>query len=970
MASAPQSLRPAPAAPGVNGWNAEYLDSLYVQFKQDPASLSEDLRQFFQGFDLAQAGGAVMNGVAHGASAPTAPASAPGVGAAHDRAQSAVADLIFEYRGSGHLCAGIDPFGRERPVPDQLIPGTHGLSEGDLDRTFDAGLLADAGPGARLTLREIIRTLDETYCGPIGVEIAHITTRQEHDWLVRRIEANRNRPKLSRGEKAHILYQLHKSELYEKFCAKRYTGVKRFSLEGGESLIVALDRLVERAGTEYDVEEMSFGMAHRGRLNVLINTIGKTYDQIFTEFDDSYTDPDMDGIAGGDVKYHRGYSSSRVLPGGKEIWLSMASNPSHLESVNPVVLGRCRARQRLEGDIDRTRCVPVLIHGDAAVVAQGVVAETINLAGLEGYKTGGCVHVVINNLIGFTTGEEDARSTRYCTDFAKATECPILHVNGMDPEAVVHAMDIALDYRMKFKKDVWIDLIGYRLHGHNETDEAAFTQPLLYREIRRKKSVLNEYADKLLADGVITQTDAEQIRLDLDTQLDAAYARVKKTPVNPNPRPGHERWEGFGRNWTFEPAVTAVSKETLHEIASCHGRLPEGFKPHDKLVKLLDDRARAIKDDLPIDWGMGEALAFGSLLIEGTLVRMSGQDVRRGTFTHRHAALRDMETEVRYVPLNHIRELGQPGTDKDVGTLDDRGRPRQAKLCIYDSPLSEFSVLGFEYGFSLASPNMLVLWEAQFGDFCNGAQTIIDQYLAPGEVKWSRWSGLVMLLPHGYEGQGPEHSSARLERFLQLCADENLQVTHPTTPAQYFHLLRRQLKRNFRKPLIVLTPKSLLRAPVAASRVAEFTEGTFREVLDDPMFASQGKPGVKRVILCSGKVYYDLVARRKDLGRTDLAIIRVEQLYPLHTDLLKQVVSSYPKDAELVWCQEEPRNMGAYTHVFMTLSEEFGWELPYCGRPSSATPATASHHGHAVELDAFLTDAVGALKGAAVGAGH
>ncbi|MBN8644331.1 MAG: 2-oxoglutarate dehydrogenase E1 component [Planctomycetes bacterium] len=962
MSTAPQAVLPS-----VNAWSAEYLDALYQDYMRDPASVPPDLRLYFQGFDLA--GGLSR---ANGALAPSHAASPAPAAEAHDRAQAGVTDLIREYRASGHLCAAIDPFDRERPVPETLNPGAHGLSQADMDRAFDSSALTDAPD--RLTLREIVRVLDETYCGSIGVEIAHISSREEREWLARRIEKNRNRRTLARDERVHVLYQLHKAELFEKFCAKRYPGVKRFSLEGAEALIPLLDRTIERAGTEHDCEEIIFGMAHRGRLNVLTNIIGKTYDQVFTEFNDAFTDPDLEGIAGGDVKYHRGYSSSRPLPNGKDIWLVMASNPSHLESVNPVVLGRCRAKQRLEGDIDRVRCIPVLIHGDAAVIGQGVVTETMNMAQLEGYTVGGTIHVVINNLIGFTTGEEDARTGRYCTDFAKGVEAPVFHVNAMDPEAVVHAAEIALDYRMRFKKDAWIDLIGYRLHGHNETDEAAFTQPLLYKEIRRKKSCLTEYAERLLAEGVISQADADTIRASLDEQLDQAFSRVKQTPVNPNPVPGHERWKGHKRTWDFNPVDTAVARETLHEIAQCHARLPEGFKPHDKLVKIVEDRARCVKDDLPIDWGAAEALAFGSMLIEGTLVRITGQDVRRGTFTHRQAVLRDVSTEVRYVPLNHIRELGQPGTDKDVGSIDDSGRPRQAKLCIFDSPLSEFAVLGFEYGFSLSAPNMLVLWEAQFGDFCNGAQTIIDQYIASGEVKWNRWSGLVMLLPHGYEGQGPEHSSGRMERFLQLCADENMQVVNASTPAQYFHLLRRQVKRAFRKPLVVFTPKSLLRAPFAASRVADLASGTFKEVIDDPMFAAGAAPqpraAVKRVILCSGKVYYDLAARRAELNKHDTAIVRVEQLYPLHVDALQETLSAYPKDAEVVWCQEEPKNMGAYQHMFVTLNEHLGWELPYCGRPAAATPATGSHHRHAEELEAFLTDAVGAKTGASKAAAH
>jgi len=952
------SSAPTPILPSVNGWNADYLESQYQRFRSDPASVAPDLRQFFQGFDLASALG-------NGAAAPFRAAGdrphAGGDVSDSGRVQAAARELIHHYRAFGHIAAAIDPFGRERPAPESLNPQWHGLSERDMDARIDVGeweWLAEAG-GTTAPLRSVIRQLDDTYCGHVGVEFCHLSNREEWLWLAERMERSRNRAELTRDQRLWILNRLHRSELFEKFCGKRFPGVKRFSLEGGESLIPMLDRFVERSGDEYGVDEIVFAMSHRGRLNVLTNIIGKTYEQIFTEFEDAWEEDQA--LGGGDVKYHRGYSENRVLPSGRHVWLCMASNPSHLESAGPVALGRCRAKQRLRGDTERMKTIPLLIHGDAAVIGQGVVAEMLNFSQLPGYTVGGTVHIVVNNLIGFTTGEEDARSSRYCTDFAKIIEAPVLHVNGDDPEACIHAIDLALDYRMTFKKDVFIDLVCYRLHGHNETDEAAFTQPLLYKAIRAHKSVMTSYAERLRNEGAISESDAAQMARDLNENLDRAYARAKKTPVDPVPDAGKKRWDGLTSEFSFQPVNTGVPREELAEIAAALGRWPEGFTPHPKLVKTLQDRARVVTDDTPMDWATAESLAVGSLLLHGTIVRFSGQDSCRGTFSQRHAVLRDYNTGETYIPLNNIRELGAPGTDKDIGTLDDRGRPRQAKYCIFDSPLSEYSVLGFEYGFSLATPHALTMWEAQFGDFANTAQVVIDQYLASAEAKWQRWSGLVLLLPHGYEGQGPEHSSARLERFLQLCANNNMQVVYPTTPAQYFHLLRRQMLRPFRKPLIVMTPKSLLRLPAATSRVSELVAGTYQDILDDPLYSSapEKRRGVKRVILCTGKVYYDLIARRELCEREDLAVIRLEQLYPLNLELLKQTIAAYPRDVELVWVQEEPRNMGAYAFMYMNLVEQFGWELPYIGRPASATPATGSPTRHKVELEEFLTDAVG-----------
>lgn len=952
--------------PSVNGWNADYLEAQYAVFRRDPASLAPDLRQFFQGFDLARGG---MNGEA--ATVPPARAAPSG----DDLAKAlGVASLIRAYRDRGHTAAMLDPFGHEPKDPSPLLnPAFHGLTEADMDRAFPAGSLSPTG--GMMTLREIIALLDETYCRSIGAEFDYVSNVEEREWLTGRMEASRNRPVLDRGERAHLLNQLFLAESFEKFCNKRYTGVKRFSLEGNEALIPLLDRIIEAAGG-YGVEEIVFGMAHRGRLNVLANIVGKTYEQIFTEFEDLWTEDQV--LGGGDVKYHRGYSNTRALRGGGHIWLTLASNPSHLESQCAVVLGRCRAKQRLGGDVNRSRCIPMLIHGDAAVIGQGVIAEVYNMSQLEGYTVGGTIHIVINNLVGFTTGPEDARSSRYCTDTAKMIEAPVFHVNGEDPEAVLHVAQLALDYRMTFRKDVVIDLLGYRFWGHNETDEAAFTQPLLYKDIKSRastqtSSVLTSYAGRLLAEGVITQKDKDEIAHTLAEGLDRSQTSAKAKPVDPVADPGRRRWEGFHSEFTFAPIDTAVPREVLAEIAAAAGRVPEGFTPHKKVKQLLDERAAVVRDDQPFDWGTGETLAVGSLLLESTVVRLSGQDSRRGTFSHRHAVIRDQETGEPYVPLNHIREMAAPGTGKDLGTICEdgpfKGLPRQARYCVFDSPLSEYSVMGFEYGFSLASPNMLVMWEAQFGDFCNTAQVIVDQFLASAEVKWQRWSGLTLLLPHGYEGQGPEHSSARLERFLQLCAggNPNMIVANPTTPAQYFHLLRRQVKAPYRKPLIVMTPKKLLRYPPAMSRVSELTGGRFLEIIDDPMFVKgeAGRAAVHRVILCSGKVYYDLIERREELKKHDTAIIRVEQLFPLHLDELKRIVELYPKRAEhLVWVQEEPQNMGAWQHMFITLNQNLGWDLPYIGRPASPTPATGSPSLHFRQLDELLTDAIGASTAA------
>jgi 2-oxoglutarate dehydrogenase E1 component len=953
--NAPKSNGPAgnpvrATRPAVNAWSAEYLDDQYEAWRRDPDSVPLDMASFFRGFDLARTEGG----------GPTPPAPAPAsvrtVAATEDDAIGVHA-LVQNYRLNGHLAADLDPFGRERVGPVCLTPQHYGLTEAHLDRVYRQ---PDFAGGEPKTLREIIEILDETYCRTTGVEYMHLEAEEERIWWRERCEFTRNRANLSRGERVHVLYQLYKAEMFETFLHKRYVGQKRFSLEGAESLIPLLDRFTE-AAAEDGVQEIVMGMAHRGRLNVLNNILGKTYEQIFTEFEENWEEDFVDG--GGDVKYHLGYSGDRETRTGKRIRIVMASNPSHLESVNGVVQGRCRAKQRLRSDEDRDRTIAMQIHGDAAVIAQGPVLEVLNYSQLHGYRTGGTVHVVVNNLIGFTTGPEDARSSRYCTDVGKVIDAPVLHVNGEDPEAVVHAAVLAFEYRQRFKKDVFIDMWCYRKWGHNEGDDPSFTQPIMAGLIRKKPITLKVYAERLLGEGVISEADVDEMRKNLHDQMERAQSKAVETPHDPTIDPGSWRWQGKGQDFSFEPVDTGAPREVLEEVARAIPTVPEEFNLHRTLGRLLTKRTESILEGESLDWGAAEMLAYGSLLLEGHAVRISGQDSRRGTFSHRHAVLHDAENGELYVPLNHMRQMGRPGVEGQApGDPGDDTRPRQARFCIYDSPLSESGVLAFEYGYSLADPNMLVIWEAQFGDFSNGAQVIIDQYLASAELKWQRWSGLTLLLPHSYEGQGPEHSSARLERFLMLCADDNMQVVYPTTPAQCFHMLRRQVRRPFRKPLIVMSPKSLLRRPEATSRLDELTTGSFREIIDDPRYDIEGadRKQVKRVIYCTGKVYYDLAERREENGRKDVALVRVEQLYPLHAERLAGVNDSYPARAERVWVQEEPRNAGAFLDFTNRAQQLLDWEpLPYIGRMASATPATGSKKQHLKEQDELLTDAIG-----------
>jgi 2-oxoglutarate dehydrogenase E1 component len=836
--------------------------------------------------------------------------------------QARVLQLIRAYRVRGHLVADLDPLDSKRAPHEELDPASYGLTLWDLDREFITNGLSGR---ARATLREILDVLRETYCGSVGVEYMFIQEPERRHWLQERMESCRNRAALAPAERRRVLEKLVAAESFERFLHAKYVGHKRFSLEGCEALVPLLDRLLTDAARE-GVREVVIGMAHRGRLNVLANTIGKPLSRIFAEFEG---DVDPDSVQGsGDVKYHLGASGVHMGPGGEAVTVSVAPNPSHLEAVDPVVEGIVRAKQDASGDAERKRFLPVLLHGDAAFAGQGVVAETLNLGGLEGYTTGGTIHVVINNQIGFTTLPHDARSSTYCTDVARMVQAPILHVNGDDAEAVVHCAALAYEYRQRFKRDVVIDMVGYRRWGHNEGDEPAYTQPLMYAKIKRQPSVASLYGDALLRAGAVGREELDALWAAKKAQMQ----RVEQEDAPPAPRP---------TPLVPQPVDAAAMRARLRVALKALGSVPEGFELHPKLAPFVRRRAELLEGKGEVDWATAESLAFGTLLLEGISLRLSGQDVGRGTFSQRHAVLYDVKTSKEYVPLNSIA-------------------PPPARLEVHDSLLSEAAVLGFEFGYSVAEHRAVTLWEAQFGDFANGAQVIIDQFLSGTEQKWAQPSGLVLLLPHGYEGQGPEHSSARIERFLTLCAEENLEVCYPSTPASYFHLLRRHARTTREKPLVVMTPKSLLRHPRCVSSLERLAEGGFEEVLDD----RAAEPGrTRRVTLVSGKLYYELLKSREDAKADHVALVRLEQLYPFPADALARVLSRYPA-AELVWAQEEPRNMGAWRFV----RERFldgevagtpGRPLAYAGRPPSASPATGSHRIHVREQEELVRAALG-----------
>ncbi|MSR47334.1 MAG: 2-oxoglutarate dehydrogenase E1 component [Planctomycetes bacterium] len=850
-----------------------------------------------------------------------------------DALQHRVDQIVRNYRVRGHMVATVDPLGLERARPPEIEPSFWGIGPGDLDRTVSRGTIAGDGP---FTVRGVIERLADTYCRAIGAQFMHIDDLAVRHWLQDRMEASRNRIVLGKNEQLRILTRLSDAVIFEEFVQKKFVGAKSFSLEGAESLIPLLDLALEKAGQQ-GVDEVVIGMAHRGRLNVLANILGKSPRQIFREFAD--LDAELN-LGSGDVKYHLGHSSTWTTAAGRKLHLSLCFNPSHLELVNPVALGRMRAKMDRVGDARREKGLVLLIHGDAAFAGEGIVQETLNLSELPGYATGGTLHVIVNNQIGFTTPPEQSRSATYATDVAKMLQVPILHVNGEDPEAVAQAVKLALDFRAQFHRDVVLDMWCYRLRGHNEGDEPAFTQPLLYQAIARRPSVRDGYVEHLLARGGVARDEADAIAAERKALLERELTVARSSEyVQKLDLPGG-LWDGYlgGPDAMAPDHGTGVARERLVELLARMAQVPTGFRPHAKVERLLEQRRAMARGELRLDWAAAEALAFATLAAEGARIRLTGQDSERGTFSHRHSVLHDVHDGARWMPLATATK-------------------GQAPVDIVNSPLSETGVLGFEYGYSLDAPDALVLWEAQFGDFVNVAQPILDQFLASAEAKWRRLSGLVLLLPHGYEGSGPEHSSARPERFLELAAQDNLQLVQPTTPAQYFHLLRRQVRRPWRKPLIVLTPKSLLRNAASTSSLEELASGRFARVIaDEPPAAANRAPPIRRVLLCSGKVWFDLVAEREARSARDVAIVRLEQLYPLDdAELVAAIAASAPR-APVLFVQDEPQNMGAWPFLRRRFGERLpdGRLLSAVTRPASASPATGSHAAHKVEQRRLL----------------
>ncbi len=930
------------------GGNAAFIEDLYEKYLANPQSVPEEWRDYFD--RMQNLPGALDKDVAHApvvesfvqrakAGQFAAARTLPQEPVAPERLQVAALLLVTAYRIAGSRWATVDPLKRmPRPSIPELEPAYYDLKEADLDQMVNAGSFVGL---ERTSLRNLVQALRDTYCRNIGFEYMFISDRAQRQWIQEHIEPVRGAPKVSAAEQKRLLQKLTEAEHLERYLHTKYVGQKRFSLEGGESLIPSIDEVIQRAGAA-GVQEMVIGMAHRGRLNVLVNVLGKMPKDLFLEFEGKQPSE----LPSGDVKYHNGYSSDITTPGGP-VHLSLAFNPSHLEIVNPVVEGSVRARQRRRDDKTGDQVLPILVHGDAAFAGQGVVMETLNLSGTRGYGTGGTVHIIVNNQIGFTTSDpRDARSTIYCTDVAKMVEAPIFHVNGDDAEAVLFVTRLALDYRQTFHKDVVIDIVCFRKLGHNEQDEPLVTQPLMYKKIAQHPGTRRLYADKLVTQGVIKQDEAERLIKSYRDTLDAGQQTVSPVLSNFKSKFAVD-WAPFvGAKWT-DAADTHVPMEELQRLGDRVTAVPAGFRVHPTVGRVIEARKQMATGKQPVDWGMAETLAYASLLSNGYDVRLSGQDSGRGTFAHRHAVLHDQDRERwdegTYVPLQNI--------SKDQGDF-----------VVIDSLLSEEAVLGFEYGFATAEPNALVIWEAQFGDFVNGAQVVIDQFISSGETKWGRVCGLVMFLPHGYEGQGPEHSSARLERFLQLCAEHNMQVCVPSTAAQMFHMLRRQMLRPFRKPLIVMTPKSLLRKKEASSHINEFANGAFQTVIPD--VESLEAKEVRRIVACSGKVYYDLAARRAEAKRTDVAIIRVEQLYPFPHKQFEAEMKRYMNASEVVWCQEEPQNQGAWyqsAHYFRENMRD-DQKLYYAGRPPSAAPATGYMARHNERQRALVEQAFGKYK--------
>ncbi|MBP6390106.1 MAG: 2-oxoglutarate dehydrogenase E1 component [Flavobacteriales bacterium] len=901
--------------------DSAWLDDLHQQYQKDPSSVETGWARFFEGFEFARS----LEGDTLLSASPTAPA--PG---SNDRFEKEfrVLELINAYRTRGHLFTKTNPVRDRRQYTPNMALENFQLSDADLDTVFTAGNEVGIGPAK---LRDLVALLDQTYCQSIGVEFKYIRKPEKIAWLQERMEGTRNTPEFSIDQKKEILEKLNEAVVFERFLGKKFIGAKRFSIEGAEALIPALDTVIEH-GAELGITEYVIGMAHRGRLNVLANTLRKSYDQIFSEFEGKDYE---DALVEGDVKYHMGYSSLIKTNTGKEVRLTLAPNPSHLETVGPVMQGISRAIIEHDDNFAKGITAPILIHGDAAVAGQGVVYEVVQMAGLKAYEVGGTIHIVVNNQVGFTTNYIDARTSTYCTDVAKTTLCPVFHVNGDDAEAVAYTVKLAMDYRQKFGQDVWVDILCYRKHGHNEGDEPKFTQPVLYKAIAAHPDPREIYTQKLIDSGVAEAREmAQEMERSFTEMLDARLTEAKQVRVGKITNFLDERWKGFKRaeekDFAKSPP-TGVKKGTLLMIGEKLTVVPEGRRFFSKLEKILADRAKMLAEDR-LDWSMGELLAYGSLLVEGHPVRFTGQDVERGTFSHRHAVVKVEDSEEEFIHLKHIQE-------------------GQALLQIYNSLLSEYAVLGFEYGYALTNPQTLTIWEAQFGDFVNGAQIVLDQYLCCAEEKWNTQNGIVLLLPHGYEGQGAEHSSARMERFLQSCADGNMVVVNCTTPANFFHALRRQLKWNFRKPMVVFTPKSLLRHPKCVSKLDDLATGCFQELIDDPG-ADASK--VKIVIFTQGKVHYELAEHREKNNITDTALVRIEQLHPLPADQMRAVIKKYTKAERYLWVQEEPLNMGAWSYMALNFTEVH-WEV--IARPASGAPATGSSKRSANQQIAIIEKA-------------
>ena len=935
----------------VNAGNADFIEQQYEAYKRDRNSVDPQWAYFFAGFDLAGANPAVAAKAADNGAAVTPQLVAPEAAELQKSPGKfmQIGDLVHSYREMGHLVAELDPLGHNMTHHPLLELSEFNIDESDLKRVVTAEGFRG---GLRATVGEIIDQLRETYCRTFAVEFMDIRDPEQRAWLIENMEPTLNKPLLDAPYRKFIMERLIAAEEFELFLQRKFASTKRFSNEGGDALIPLMDALIEK-GTELAVDEMVIGMAHRGRLNVLTHILGKPYEMILSEV---LGRPTTKSAGDGDVKYHLGYATDHTTRNGHKIHLSMAANPSHLEIIDPIVEGMVRAKQNRKGDVNRERTIAVLMHGDASFTGQGIVSETLFMSELEAYRTGGTIHIIVNNQVGFTTNPSDGRFTRYPTDIAKAIQSPVFHVNGDDPEAVVHAARLAMMFRQKFKGDVIIDLVCYRRRGHNELDDASITQPVMAREIEQHPTVRNLYAQRLLAEGIVTEAELDAMNVairgreesegkeEIKGRLDKALEYAKNFSPSDTPPPIRGPWAKYaklprGNEWG---AKTGISKDVLKEIARGATQVPAGFNIHPTVQRVMQKRLKNVTEETGIDWGCGEMLAIGALLNEGTWIRLTGQDVSRGTFSHRNAVWFDNQTGKPYVPLAEF--------------FKDKSR-----FVVVNSLLSEFAVVGFEYGFSSADPDALIIWEAQFGDFVNMAQPIIDQFISSGESKWAKYSGLVMFLPHGYEGMGPEHSHARLERFLQLCAEDNMQVCYPTTPAQLYHMLRRQVHRPYRRPLIVMSPKSMLRNPLCVSSLSEFAPETgFQDWIDETDAIDKTK--VRRVLICSGKIYYDLLEERRKQNITDVAMVRLEQIYPFNAERLTEISKGYPKDVEIAWVQEEPRNNGVYPFIGAKL--HYHWvgmkKLYYIGRKPSASPAAGSHEQHHHEQHDIIARALGA----------